>query len=167
MKIKVDQTFDGLGKLTKALKELGKRKVLVGVPAEKAQRKPEPGEPALGPNNAMLAYVHNYGSPAQNIPARPFMEPGIKAAKPQIVKRFKDAATAGVEGKLDTADKNLDAAGIEASASIKNEIGSNIPPPLAPATLAARRRRGRTGTLTLQDTGQMRNSITYVVKGRN
>jgi hypothetical protein len=36
--------------------------------------------------------------------------------------------------------------------------------PLAAATLAARRRKGRTGTKPLIDTGQLRRAITYVLR---
>ena len=59
------------------------------------------------------------------------------------------------------------AAGMEASASVKNKIDSNVPPELSERTLAARKRRGVTRTDTLVDTGQFRNSITYVVVNNN
>ena len=43
-------------------------------------------------------------------------------------------------------------------------IDGNIPPELAPSTLAARRRRGNESTRTLVDTGDMKASITTEAK---
>lgn len=48
---------------------------------------------------------------------------------------------------------------------VKESIGNNTPPnPLAPSTLAARRRRGNESTRTLVDTGDMQASITVETK---
>src|SRR5882672_9569301 len=146
-----------------ALKLMSSMEVLVGIPAEKAPR--TSAEAKTQPiNNAALGYIHNYGSPTQNIPPRPFMEPGIKDAKAGIEESLKRAGLAALDGNADQMMKSLHAAGIKAASGVKNKINSNIPPPLGKSTLAARRRRGRTGTKTLIDTGQLRNSITYVVR---
>jgi hypothetical protein len=42
---------------------------------------------------------------------------------------------------------------------VRDAIDGNTPPPLAPSTLAARRRRGNFSARTLVDTGKMRLSI--------
>lgn len=47
---------------------------------------------------------------------------------------------------------------------VQEAIGNNTPPPLAPSTLAARRRRGNESTRTLVDTGDMQASITVETK---
>jgi len=47
---------------------------------------------------------------------------------------------------------------------VKAKISSGPFKKLADATLAARRRRGRTGTKPLQDTDQLLNSVTYVMR---
>jgi hypothetical protein len=152
-------TVDNLRSFVTALNELTTLGVAVGVPEEEAPRKHEEGEG--GVNNAMLAYVHDRGCPAVGIPQRPFMDPGIKNAQDLITKELEGAANGVLDGK--SPRPALVRAGLEAQSSIRNQIRSNIPPPLKPGTLAARRRRGRRGTLTLQDTGQMRNAINFVV----
>jgi hypothetical protein len=152
-------TVDHLRDFVTALNELTTLGVAVGVPEEEAPRKHEAGEG--GVNNAMLAYVHDKGCPAVGIPARPFMDPGIKNAQDLITKELEGAASDVLDGK--SPRSGLVRAGLEAQTGIRNQIRSNIPPPLKPGTLAARRRRGRRGTLTLQDTGQMRNAINFVV----
>lgn len=149
-----------------ALKLMASMEVLVGIPAEKAPR--TSAEAKSQPiSNAALGYIHNYGSPTQNIPARPFMEPGIKQAQRDIEQSLERAGLAALDGKPDQMLKSLHAAGIKAATSVKNKINSGIPPALKSSTIAARKRRGRTGTKPLIDTGQLRNSITYVVRRKS
>lgn len=138
------------------LAKLSRTEVLVGVPQDKNTRKDEM-------SNAAIAYINDKGSPAQNIPARPFMEPGVQEASPKISKQMMMAANKALTDP-EEANVHLNRAGLIAQNSIRAKINSNIGPVLAEATLAARRRRGRTGTNTLVDTGQLRNSITYVVR---
>lgn len=169
---------DNLPKLKGNLKAINALEVLVGVPAAKTARKD-------GTTNASLAMIHDTGSPARNIPARPFMKPGIEAAKPEIVKAMKEGA---VEGKTRTA---LTKAGFAAQTSIKAVITAGIPPELKPSTIANRYRQRKTkgqrkgekhykkllgegmaakeaqsaaGLIPLVNTGALLNSITYVIK---
>lgn len=100
------------------------------------------------------------------IPARPFMSPGVEEALPQIVKRMRSGATRALNGDRQAASQTLEAVGLIAQTAIRKRIASGDFVPLAPATLEARRRRGRTGTRPLIDTGQMRNAITYVIRRR-
>jgi phage gpG-like protein len=162
-KVTIVTKSDATAQVAAGMNLLGSQEVLVGVPASAAPRDSSQakGSPIT---NAALAYIHNYGSPAMNIPARPFMEPGIESAKREISEGFQKAGVAALEGKADQMMKSLHALGIKVVSAIRNKINSDIPPPLGRATLAARRRRGRTGTKTLVDTGQLRNSITYVVR---
>jgi hypothetical protein len=158
--INVNITVDNLSQFEKAIDLLKRKQVLAGVPEAKARRK---GDPI---NNATLAYIHDKGSPSQNIPARPFMEPGIKSVAPQIERKLLSAGNAVLEGDSVKTDKALEAVGLVAQNGIRMKINSDIPPALKPATLAARRRRGRTGTRSLIDSGQLRNSIIYVVQDK-
>lgn len=149
------------------------KSVYVGVPEEKDARK-EPG--TIG--NATLAYIHDNGSPLQNIPARPFMKPGIEKARDRISEHLKNAIQASLEGKKDKAIIHLNRAGIVASTSIKNVINEGEGfAPLKRATLLGRLRKRKAAkkwtkkkreeTMAsmhpLIDTGSLRNSITYVV----
>jgi hypothetical protein len=115
-------------------------------------------------NNALLGYVHEYGSPAQNIPARPFLHPGINNARAGIERHMKKAAQLALLGKSDEVTGELEKVGLIAMVSVQRKINAGPFEPLKPATLAARRRRGRTGTKPLIDTTQLERSITYVVR---
>ena len=165
LSVNIKVSVDNSRLLTAAMQTLEQNQVLVGIPAEKAPRTSEEAK-AMGAkmNNAAIAYVHNFGNPALNIPQRQFLEPGIKDANAGIVVRMTKAAQGALDGQPDVVMNNLNAVGIIAASSVKMKISSNIPPPLAASTLAARRRRGRTGTRTLIDTGQLRNSISYVIR---
>lgn len=158
--ININITVDNLNQFASALELLKRKQVLAGVPEAKVRRK---GGPI---NNATLAAIHDKGSPSQNIPARPFMEPGIKSVQVQLEQKLLTAGQAVMEGDSVKTEKALHAVGLIAQNGLRARVNSNIPPPLKPATLKARRRRGRTGTRTLIDTAQMRNSLTYVVKDK-
>ena len=148
-------------KFSKVVKNLSlmSSDVLVGVPHEGANRK------ETGPmNNATIAYIQDNGSPAANIPARPFMRPGIKAVQPKVVEALRAGALAALHGEATGVDRALNVAGLTAQSSIRGTINAGIAPPLAARTLAARRARGRTGEKPLVDTGQLRNSINYIVR---
>jgi phage gpG-like protein len=151
--------------LEKRLAMLSAENVLVGVPADKTGRRPEDGE--SGPiTNAALAYIHDNGAPEANIPARPFMRPGIADAERRIVKRMESGLKRHLAGDGDAIRVTLEGVGLIAQTAIRKRIAAGDFTPLAPATLAARLRRGRTGTRPLIDSGQLRNSITYVIRKR-
>lgn len=144
----------------KSLHALTGRDVLVGIPSSATARK-EKGEPM---DNATLGYIHEFGAPRANIPARPFLIPGIENGKDAINKQLQAATVAALSGNADEVDRRLHAAGLTAQNYVRARINSGIPPALTDATLAARRRRGRTGDKPLIDTGQLRNAITYVIR---
>lgn len=150
---------DRLPALFKSMAALVNSEVLVGVPASTTER--DAGEPI---NNAALAYIHENGAPDVNIPARPFLVPGVRAAEGKTAAQLKKAAAAALNGDDSEVDKRLTAAGLVAESSVKNTLNSGMGPALADSTIAARQRRGRTGTVPLIDTGELRNSITHVVK---
>lgn len=150
-------------KIHSAISGLPQRDVLVGIPLEKTDRDPQPNEPA-GITNAALGFIHNYGAPEQNIPERNFMESGIADVQPKVDRYLKQAAKAAMQGNLELTEKCLHAVGLTAQAGVRERIQTGPFEPLAASTLAARRRKGRTGEKPLLDTAQMRNAITYVVR---
>ena len=189
LRIKVDN----LSALVKGLKSLVGKEVLVGVPEDKSQRDSNGNH--IGPaNNATLAYIHDNGAPASNIPARPFMRPGINAVRERITSRMQSAVKAALDGHPEKVDAQLEAVGLIAATSIKKTINDGDGfTPLLPSTVAARYRgrgakrprkselayaaliaSGQTpgdaqtaaGIKPLIDTGQLRNSITYVVRDK-
>lgn len=155
----VKMTRDDVAKIMRDIRRLEGSDVLVGIPSDKIDR--DDGEPV---NNAILGYIHEYGAPAAGIPARPFLIPGIENAQPRVIKKLEEAAKAALEQHPDDVDKLLHQCGLIAQAEVLAVINSGPPPELKDATLAARRRRGRTGEVPLIDTGKLRNSINYVVR---
>ena len=73
---------------------------------------------------------------------------------------------AALDGDVQQVGRRLNRAGIVAASAVKAKINSNIQPALSERTLADRRQRGVTRENTLVDTGQYRNSITYVVRDK-
>ena len=182
----IEITKDNVSKIFKSMAELTGKAVYVGIPEDEASRTEE-----AEMNNARLGYIHEFGSPLANIPARPFLIPGVKNVEKETAALLKVAAEAALSGDSKLADQNLNRAGIIAANEVKKVINSNIPPPLKPRTIRDRYKtrgtKGRrdneilymqlitggmepeaaqtqAGIIALIDTGQLRNSITYVVK---
>ena len=156
--------------------------VLVGVPGEMTERKDDDKPSEI--TNAALAYIHDNGQPEVGIPARPFMLPGMKDAEPFVEKGLGQAMRAALRGNVTEAEQKMHAVGLVAQSSIRKKIDEGIPPPLSDYTLKKRAERGRRGAMTeldrraegkepsmvfarpLIDTGEMRKSITYVIRSR-
>jgi hypothetical protein len=152
-----------------AIRRLSRKRLYIGVPQEKD---PRPGDPI---GNASLGYIHELGSPARNIPARPHLVPGVEKAMPTIIGFFEEAAQAALAGNISGVDQAFEKAGIAGVNSVRLTIQAGIPPPLAPATVAARRVRSpgsryrRLATTPadvtpLIDTANYLNALTHVVR---
>ncbi len=144
-----------------ALKTLANKDVLVGIPESKDER--DDGD--IG--NAAIGYINENGSPAQNIPPRPHLKPGVKSVEPDFLPHLKVAAQKALEGNAEGAVASLDRAGTVAANGVKRYITITGFTPLADATIANRLRRGRTGNKPLIDTGEYRRSITHVVRDKD
>jgi hypothetical protein len=162
--VNINLKVDNVKQLMAALDALEHREVLVGFPADEPDRNPDPNGSTFQPTNALIAYVQNQGSAARNIPAREFMESGTLSVAPAMVDKLEQVGQKALEGDVRSVEKGLMQVGLIAEAGIKNRINSNISPPLSQSSLAKRRRRGRSGTNTLVDTGQLRNAVTAVVR---
>ena len=147
---------DALPDLLRRLAAVAQRDVLVGVPAGE--------ERDDGPSNAEIGYQNEFGSPANNIPARPHLLPGVAAVQDKVAAKLTQAADAAASGRVSDAERRLHAAGLLAQNSVRRTLTTTAYRPLSERTLAERRARGRTGTKPLIDTGQYRRSITYVVR---
>lgn len=148
--------------LALALVGIPQQDVLVGIPAEKTDRK----EPDTEITNAAIGYISEYGAPEANIPARKWLEPGIRAAQNKVISYMKQAAQYGLVGDNAGVERALHSAGMAAVNTTKARINAGIPPPLKASTIAGRLSRGRKGTIPLVDTGQFRNSVTYVLRDK-
>ncbi len=151
--------IDNMAKLVEGVRLLATLHPMVGIPEEKGER-----DDGADISNAALLYIHDQGAPEAGIPQREVMAPGIKNAMPEIDRRLALAGKAALDGKPQSVRNQMAAAGQAGASAVKAMINSNVQPPLAAGTLAARKRRGVKRTNTLVDTGQMRNAVTYVVR---
>ncbi|USS43717.1 hypothetical protein NFI99_04510 [Burkholderia glumae] len=136
----VKMTQDSLGTVLKSIEALMRQEVLVGVPDSTAGRKDE-GTPI---SNAEIGYIMETGSPANNVPARPHLVPGVEDALPRVTAQLQRCVDATLSGNLEKVGQSLGAAGTLAASSVRLRIRSNVPPPLAPSTVANRYQQSRT-----------------------
>lgn len=190
MNIGFSVTHDETKSFMQALKEMQAKEVLAGFPADEEERQGtkvvngkavKSGEPS-DITNAALAYIHNTGSPEQNIPARPFMVEGIETKADVIAERMGDVGVAALDGDVLAVDRGLHTVGAVARDAIKNKIIDGPFQPLAESTL---KNYARQGIKAAQDeldsraagnapnpdnerplnrTGQLRNAVNYVVR---
>ena len=137
-----------LEKLSKALSQ--KRGVDVGI---FASAKYTDGTPVAG-----VAVVHEFGSPKQNIPARPFLRPTIEEKQPEWADIFKLGIQSSLKGYTPI-ENVLDALGQKASGQVRTTVSSLTSPPLKEATSE---RKGFDKPLV--EHGIMSNAISYRVK---
>ena len=168
MKSGVSIVKDNLKKVMVALNSFPDKDVLVGIPADTTARKNDIGGavPVSEMTNAQLGYIHEFGAPEHNIPARPFLYPGLRGVKTHIAAYFKQYGLAAMKGSKEGMDRALHSMGILGMNAVRRKITVGPFVPLKASTLAARRRRGRTGTRPLIDTGQLRAAITYVIRSK-
>jgi hypothetical protein len=181
--VKVDKVDDVL----KAFDALTSNRVLIGIPSTTAGR--TDGAPI---NNATIGYINEFGSPAQNIPPRPFLVPGVRNAQERIIARLKQGIMYAARGQKEAAVRALHAVGMTAANSVKQKMRTGPFVPLSDVTLADRANRntttGRAGSRKgakkelerraqgeapstefakpLIDTSALLKSITYVIRGR-
>lgn len=172
----------------KALRDLTGAEVLVGIPESTTERQDGKGEDIT---NAALGYIHEFGAPAANIPARPFLIPGVENSLDRSTQQLELAAKAALKGDASAMDMRMEMAGQIAATSAKREISYGDFVPLKPSTVRNRLRGRNTksrreaeqeylrlvsggmseedaqsaaGIRPLIDTGALRNSITSVVR---
>lgn len=189
---KVISKVDHLASIADSLRKLANQMVLVGIPEEKSIRK-EPGLTnaqlafmhergfrtlkwdvydafmkkrggvfkSKKQMDAILGYLYANGDPYFDVPARPFLEPAIEANLEMLKGWQEKAIKAAFEGR-DT-QVPLNQIGIKASQAVKNWFTDprNEWPPNSKFTIAL-----KGSSKPLIDTGQLRNSITYVIRDK-
>lgn len=169
-----------LPEMRKAVTALTSKRVLVGIPEENAERS-DGGESS----NALIGYVLETGDPSRNLPARPFLVPGVSEVEQQSIIRLRKAGKAALRGDIAAVDQALAAIGLSAEAAVKDKINDGPFAPLADATLEARIRAKTAGDLgaaqeltnrragmapstelaqPLVDTGELEGKIKYVIR---
>lgn len=138
--------------------------VQVGYVGEDPDRK-DTGE---GITNASLAYIHENGSPAQGIPARPFLKT-VVSQQGQTIKTILPPAIGRAlkDGDANAVPQAMAKVGMalvsQAQENLREQRGFE---PLKPETLHRRKTRKiapRTGVKALIDTGQLLQGIHYVL----
>ncbi len=146
-----------------ALRFLSTNRVMVGIPSTKNEREDEDGNSSpIG--NAAIGYIQEKGDPGMNLPARPWLVPGVATVNDQTTKRLKAAGNAALSGNRKKAEDQYTAIGLTAQRAVQRYIrnSSNFAP-LSDRTLAARKRRGRTGKKPLIDSAQLLQHVSFII----
>ena len=185
----VKVVLDNTPKFLESLEELVTKSVFVGIPSTAPLREPLPGEPSSPPNNAVIGYVMENGDPEHNIPARPFLVPGVKGVQPEIIARLKEISKCAMNSDISKVRSLRIQLGLFTQRAVQEKITEGPFAPLSEVTLEARARRkfgkGAAGSRRgakielarraagfsagtdfarpLIDTGQLRRSINFVV----
>jgi hypothetical protein len=158
--VSVSSSSGNLSDLERIFEDLKKTQVLVGVPQDKTTRA---GEPVT---NAELCFIHTNGSPVRGIPARPIIEPAIEDDNEVISEILRNALESFLTGDEVGGMRYLEMAGIEGQGASQDWFTNpkNNWPPNSPQTQAIKRAKGSTDPKPLIDTGELRKSITYVIR---
>ncbi len=111
--------------------------------------------------NAELLYIHTNGSPAKNIPPRPIIEPAIQDSKEELGTLLKEAILRALEGDTDSAMAGMEKAGLQGENAVKAWFTN---PKNGWAENAESTKKKKGSSRPLIDTGQLRKSITHVLK---
>lgn len=149
--------------LVKAIKFMKQNEVYVGIADDTTEREEE-GTKEI--TNAELLFIHTNGSPVNNIPPRPVIEPAIRNDKDRLSKMMKKAAQLFLKGDKQEAINQLRKVGMRGQNVCRAWFVNpkNNWPPNSPAVQAAKMRKGANAPRPLIDTGELRKSITYFVK---
>ena len=129
---------DDTDKIFARIRDLTKINVLVGIPEDHNARDNPPGD-EIG--NAAAGYLNEHGYPPTNLPARPFLVPGVMAAEKDVASNFKSAAIAAMSGDTGKVDSQLTQAGMAAVREVRRAIQYGNFAPLSPYTIANRWRK--------------------------
>jgi hypothetical protein len=180
----VKVTKDKVGDVLASVKRLTSQEVLVGIPGENAGREAAPGTPAQTVTNVQLGYVHEFGSPARNIPARPFLIPGIEGALDRLIPLMRKTGVQALSfGDVGAITAGLIAVGLAGASAVQMKITTGPFEPIKDRTKRDRLTRKASyinaspkrqaemmakwmggDFKPLIDTGALRQSITFVVR---
>ena len=140
----------GLKAFIRQLETARKVEVVVGIQANAMHK---------GESVAFYAACNEYGT--KSIPERSFMRSSFDESIGAIKSDMDQQAGAVMDGRKDIRSA-LGTIGLKHQARIKSKISSNIRPENADSTIARKK-----SSATLIDTGTMRNSVHYVVRGKS
>lgn len=183
-KITLKETFNNVSSLSKAMRELTDQDVYIGIPEDENARK-EAGHKGI--SNAYLGYIHEFGVPEKNIPARPHLIPGITDIRKEAGDILEATAKAILDGQANVS-QGLNKIGLLGQNAVRARFVKNDWPPLKDGTLdrkallkdddgnvlkdkkgnkkRKKSRRERERLNPLIDTSQLRRAHTYVIRKR-
>lgn len=162
MRIDIIEEARNFQRMMNTLNKMMENEVYVGIADDTTEREADD----TGITNAELLFIHTNGSPVNNIPARPVIEPAIYNDKDRLADMMKKAAQLFMEGRDEEAIKQLQRVGMRGQNVSRQWFvdEKNGWPPNAPAVREAKIKKGSTDPKPLIDTGELRKSITYFVK---
>lgn len=122
--------------LNKSLERLKRSVVFVGIASGSKKDAREDG----GPPNHLLGFVHEHGSPAANIPPRPFLVPGVMSGKEKVTKHLEAAMRAALNDDDKAVKALLERAGSDAVLAVQLYMRNGTFEPLKPSTIKNRNR---------------------------
>ena len=169
----IEQTIDSKA-IDSVVKQLAKKALYVGIASGESGDARNDGAPA----NSILGYVHEFGSPSKNIPARPFLIPAVEGFQKEISNGMAKAMQMALEGDEKGCDEALERTAIRTASEVKKYMTEADFEPLAHRTIVNRQRNRMTKSQRkeeieldtssikpLIDTGQLRDAIQgYFVK---
>lgn len=147
----------GKSKIKKDLRGLNSYAALVGIPSTAPRPVDKKTKKPLAINMASLALIHERGSAANNIPARPFMKQTRQRAEGRFARLLRRLYKQVVDGKVSPFE-GLSKLGMAYEGEMKNTFTTGSFTPNKPATI---KRKGSSRPLI--DTGHLRQSITSKV----
>lgn len=164
--LSIKHEVSGSKALEKALAEIKRTAIYVGIANDSEKNKRKDGAPIT---NAQLGFIHEFGSPAANIPARPFLVPGVESVKDKIGADLGKAAKAALKGDESGFDAQMKKTSIDAAEAVKSYMKGGDFAPLAPSTIKTRQKKikavGGVGASIkpLIDTADLLGSISGIV----
>lgn len=152
--MKTKNPEDLLKPLRKRIKEIRNTSLKIGVPKEESATDREGNTVFL----ADIAFLNNYGSKSQNIPARPFGTTTVPRYKDKINKTVKLWLGDAVEGRMEVIEA-FDRIGFTAAGYMKKNLTQGEWQGNAEYTI---QKKGSDQPLI--DTGQLRQSITWITE---
>jgi len=146
----IKTTVKGADKAAAALRKaiegfVTEKAVTIGIHEDETAR----NDPDSGITNASLGAVHEFGSDAVNIPARPWLYPGVASGNVEYLKIIEQGLKDG-----DTLEEILQTIGVVAVSKAQQYITELKTPANAASTIT---RKGSSNPLI--DTGVLRSSI--------
>lgn len=164
--LSIKHEVSGSKALEKALAEIKRTAIYVGIANDSEKNKRKDGAPIT---NAQLGFIHEFGSPAANIPARPFLVLGVESVKDKIGADLGKAAKAALKGNESEFNERLTKTATDAAVAVRLYVKNGDFVSLAPSTIKARQKKidavgGEGNTIKpLMDTNDMISAVSGVV----